>query len=141
MSKALLRPFLVFVTLAAGTSVLVAVGSAISSARSVADTFLGLVVLPVFLIMLAVRMARNARWRRTAIGFSMLLLTTSFLAGAVALGQLVLARSDGTAMPVALEGIARLRSGAGLGLCLAGVGWGLACAANILAPSTTAAQG
>lgn len=45
MGKALLRPFLLFVTLAAGTSVLVAVGSAISSARSVADTFLGLVVL------------------------------------------------------------------------------------------------
>lgn len=66
---------------------------------------------------------------------AIVLLAASLLVGAVALGALVSARAQGTELAVALDGSAALRSGAGLGLCLAGLCWGLACAANLLDPT------
>lgn len=113
----------------------VALVSGLFKAESAAQAFIGVIVVPGLLVLVASGLAPQPRRRRVAMVIAAMILCASLLAAAFGLGELVLARADGVPMEVALAEIATVRNAAGLGLCLAGLCWSLACAGNILDPA------
>ncbi len=134
MRPALLRPFLVLVGLCAGLKLLVGLSSGVFKAESGFAALIGVAVVPSVLVLAAIRLAPQPRRRRSALALGATILCASLLAAAFGLTELVLARAQGVPMETALAQAAPLRNATGLGLCIAALCWGLACAGNILAP-------
>jgi len=126
-----------FVGFAAAFKVVMALGSSLFKAESVALALIGLVATVGLLITATRWLAPVARRRRGMVVVAAGVLGLSLLTAAYGMGQLVLARVDGVSMDVALAEIATVRHAAVLALCVAGLCWGLVCAATILAPDET----